>query len=221
MATFTRLKSGSWRVQVRRKGKYVNDTFLRRKDAEEWAIEIERRIDRGEPLTASGFRDANTFADVVQLHREDLKEVGKRIGRSKAASLGFLERRLGRLRLSRARSRTPDPIREGPGAGRRWPSYSRHRLGVHKDNSLSRSCRSRHARFDRRSGPCSGRAATAGPNRKRERTRPPPDASRARPRHTRVRCQSVAADSARPHRAVRGCNRYASGRDMSCHLVGL
>ncbi|MBL8586151.1 MAG: site-specific integrase, partial [Bradyrhizobiaceae bacterium] len=100
MATFTRLKSGSWRVQVRRKGKYVNDTFLRRKDAEEWAIEIERRIDRGEPLTASGFRDANTFADVVQLHREDLKEVGKRIGRSKAASLGFLERRLGRLRLS-------------------------------------------------------------------------------------------------------------------------
>lgn len=100
MATFTRLKSGSWRVQVRRKGKYVNDTFLRRKDAEEWAIEIERRIDRGEPLTTSGSRDANTFADVVQLHREDLREVGKRIGRSKAASLGFLERRLGRLRLS-------------------------------------------------------------------------------------------------------------------------
>ncbi|MEZ5788555.1 MAG: hypothetical protein R3D62_19200 [Xanthobacteraceae bacterium] len=90
MATFTRLKSGSWRVQVRRKGKYVNDTFLRRKDAEEWAIEIERRIDRGEPLAASGSRDVNTFADVVQLHRDDLKEVGKRIGRSKAASLGFL-----------------------------------------------------------------------------------------------------------------------------------
>ena len=36
MATFSRLKSGSWRVQIRRKGKYVNDTFLRRKDAEEW-----------------------------------------------------------------------------------------------------------------------------------------------------------------------------------------
>jgi hypothetical protein len=26
MATITRLKSGSWRVQVRRKGKYVNET---------------------------------------------------------------------------------------------------------------------------------------------------------------------------------------------------
>jgi hypothetical protein len=47
VATFTRLKSGSWRsrswrVQVRRKGKYVNDTFLRRKDAEEWARDVER-----------------------------------------------------------------------------------------------------------------------------------------------------------------------------------
>ena len=85
MATFTRLKSGSWRVQVRRKGKYVNDTFLRRKDGEEWAIEIERRIDRKEPLTTNGSRDAKTFADLVQLHRDDLKEVGKRIGRSKSA----------------------------------------------------------------------------------------------------------------------------------------
>jgi len=46
VATITRLKSGSWRVPVRRKGKYVNETFLRRKDAEEWAIDFERRIDR-------------------------------------------------------------------------------------------------------------------------------------------------------------------------------
>jgi hypothetical protein len=44
VATFTRLKSGSWRVQVRRKGKYLNNTFLRRKDAEEWALETERRM---------------------------------------------------------------------------------------------------------------------------------------------------------------------------------
>lgn len=98
MATFTRLKSGSWRVQVRRKGKYVNNTFLRRKDAEEWALETERRIDRGEPSIA--YREARTFGDLVQLHRSDLQEVGKRIGRSKTASLTFLELRLGRLRLS-------------------------------------------------------------------------------------------------------------------------
>ena len=97
VATFTRLKSGSWRVQVRRKGKYVNNTFLRRKDAEEWALETERRIDRGEPSIAC--REARTFGDLIRLHRADLQEVGKPIGRSKSASLTFLERRIGRLRL--------------------------------------------------------------------------------------------------------------------------
>jgi integrase len=97
LATFTRLKSGSWRVQVRRKGKYVNNTFLRRKDAEEWALEAERRIDRGEP--SIGCREARTFGDLIRLHRADLQEVGKRIGRSKTASLIFLEKRLGRFKL--------------------------------------------------------------------------------------------------------------------------
>ena len=47
MPTFTKLKSGSWRVQVRRKREYVANTFIRRRDAEEWAIEVERSIDRG------------------------------------------------------------------------------------------------------------------------------------------------------------------------------
>ena len=100
MATFTKLKSGSWRVQVRRKGKYVNETFLRRKDAELWALEVERRIDRGEPAMAQRSRDAKTIGDLIKLHREDLQEVGIRIGRSKSASLTLLEHRLGRFRIS-------------------------------------------------------------------------------------------------------------------------
>ncbi len=100
MATFTKLKSGSWRAQVRRKGKYVNETFLRRKDAEEWALEVERRIDRGETAMAQRSRDTKTIGDLVQLHRDDLQEVGKPIGRSKSASLTLLEHRLGRFRIS-------------------------------------------------------------------------------------------------------------------------
>ncbi|WP_315803051.1 site-specific integrase [Bradyrhizobium sp. SZCCHNS3002] len=99
MATITRLKSGSWRAQVRRKGKYVNETFLRRKDAEEWAIDIERRIDRQEPTTTHKIRDVQLFGDLIALHRQDLEEVGKDIGRSKTASLIFLNQRLGHLRL--------------------------------------------------------------------------------------------------------------------------
>jgi hypothetical protein len=100
LATITRLKSGSWRVQVRRKGKYVNETFLRRKDAEEWGIDIERRIDRQEPTTTHKSRNVQLFGDLITLHRQDLREVGKNVGRSKAASLTFLDKRLGHLRLS-------------------------------------------------------------------------------------------------------------------------
>jgi hypothetical protein len=45
--------SGSWRVQVRRKEKDVNDTFLWLKDAEEWRLKssgalIERAVSRKE-----------------------------------------------------------------------------------------------------------------------------------------------------------------------------
>jgi hypothetical protein len=44
--------------------------------------------------------NAKTFGGLIALHRDDLQEVGKRIGRSKAASLAFLDRRLGRLRIT-------------------------------------------------------------------------------------------------------------------------
>jgi hypothetical protein len=93
LATFTKLLASPGAAER----KICQWDFLRRKDAEEWALEVERRIDRGEPAIARTFRDANTFGDLVKLHREDLQDVGKRIGRSKAASLTFLEHRLGRL----------------------------------------------------------------------------------------------------------------------------
>jgi hypothetical protein len=85
LATFSKLNSGSWRAQAPRKGKYVNETFLRREDAEESALDVERRIDRGEPAIARGSRDAKTFGDLIKLHREDLQQLGKRIGRSRSA----------------------------------------------------------------------------------------------------------------------------------------
>ena len=42
MATFTHLPSGNWRVQVRRKSRYVSDSFCQRKDGEDQALEMER-----------------------------------------------------------------------------------------------------------------------------------------------------------------------------------
>jgi hypothetical protein len=72
--------------------------FVRRKDAEEWALDIERRIDRRKPATSRA-RDAKLFGDLIALHRLDLEEVGKKIGRSNDASLTFLDARLEHLRL--------------------------------------------------------------------------------------------------------------------------
>ena len=120
MAAVTKLKSGSWRVQVRRKGKYVSETFLRRRDAEEWALDIECRIDRGESPTKEFRRAAKTFGELIRLHMEDFSEVGKPLGRSKAASLRFLERRLGKRKIPELdRERLIEfaraPAREGAG----------------------------------------------------------------------------------------------------------
>lgn len=37
MASITKLPSGAYRVQIRRKGRYASETFLRRDDAHRWA----------------------------------------------------------------------------------------------------------------------------------------------------------------------------------------
>lgn len=97
MATFTKLPSGSWRTQVPRKGKYASETFHLRGDAETWAREMERRVDRGEPILSDASA-TKTFGGLIDLHRQDLAEVSKKIGRSKDASLTSLRDRLGKLR---------------------------------------------------------------------------------------------------------------------------
>jgi len=77
MATFTKLESGSWRVQVRRKRQYVANTFLRRHDAEEWALDVERSIDRGIAIKrARPHEPPRIFSDLITLHIDDMTEVG-------------------------------------------------------------------------------------------------------------------------------------------------
>ena len=120
LATFVSLPSGNWRVQVRRKGRYVSETFRRRKDAEEWALDNERRIDRGEAPRQAGHTDPTTFGHLVNLHLSDMREVGKCPRRSKAFSLESLQKKLGKVRivdLNRERLVTfgRDRAREGAG----------------------------------------------------------------------------------------------------------
>lgn len=47
MATIVRTKQGTWRAQVRRKGKYASRTFRLKTLASEWVSETERLIDMG------------------------------------------------------------------------------------------------------------------------------------------------------------------------------
>lgn len=99
MAAFTKLDSGSWRAQVRRKGRYISETFLRHEDAKRWALEAERQIDRGESPAASRISKLRTFGQLVDLHVEDMSAVGKAPRRSKAATLDYLKRKLGSCNL--------------------------------------------------------------------------------------------------------------------------
>jgi integrase len=95
-----KLKSGTWRVQVRRKSHYVANTFIRRRDAEEWAIEAERSIDRGNPIRRSkSHEQPRIFSDLIALHLDDIAQAGKPVRRSKSMVLKALKISLGRVNL--------------------------------------------------------------------------------------------------------------------------
>ena len=81
MASFVKLPAGSWRAIVRRKSRYISETFRRKDDARAWALDAERQIDRGEAPKASRTARLRTFGDLIDLHIEDMKEVGRAPGR--------------------------------------------------------------------------------------------------------------------------------------------
>ena len=99
MPVIVKLPSGNWRAQVRRKGKYISNTFPRRADADTWALETERTIDKDLNPKAINPRSVHTFGDIIDLHIQDMQEVGKTIRRSKNAVLEALKLTLGGYRL--------------------------------------------------------------------------------------------------------------------------
>jgi hypothetical protein len=99
MASFTQLPSGNWRVQVRRKNRYVSETFRRHKDGEDRALDMERNIDRKGTPKPKAAAQVRTFGDIIDLHVEDMHEVGRPPRRSKAAVLEALKESLGAVKL--------------------------------------------------------------------------------------------------------------------------
>src|SRR5579871_2884273 len=104
MASIRKQKAGTWRVQVRRKGRSLSENFLHYEDAKRWAIDAERQIERGETPAHSRIGKLQTFGDLIDLHISDMKEVGKAPGRSKDATLQMLKRDLGKLNMVEIRS---------------------------------------------------------------------------------------------------------------------
>lgn len=95
MASITRLPSGAYRVQIRRKGRYASETFVRRDDAQKSARQAETLVDQGRPPNRSSVGRLHTFGDLADLHIADRCAVGKPPRRSKAATLALLKSNLG------------------------------------------------------------------------------------------------------------------------------
>jgi integrase len=120
MASIQKQKSGAWRVQVRRKGRSVSETFVRYEDAKRWGVDAERQIDRGETPAPSRVGKLQTLGDLIDLHIADMKAVGRAPRRSKDATLRMLKARLGSrnlVELDRERFVTFGRERSAEGAG--------------------------------------------------------------------------------------------------------
>ena len=100
MASIRQLASGHWQVQIRLKGRTATETFLRHDHAREWASNAEAQIDKGKAPSARRARSLKTFGSLIDLHIDDMKDVGKPPQRSKTATLEMLQRRLGALTLA-------------------------------------------------------------------------------------------------------------------------
>ena len=99
MATIVKLKSGNYRVQIRRKGQYASKTFSKKSDAVSWSFEADRRTDTGRGIIAPKVSGFSTFGQLIDLHIADMIEVDKPLGRSKDFALRILHKHLGRVRL--------------------------------------------------------------------------------------------------------------------------
>tara|TARA_R110000868_G_scaffold80390_20_gene228474 strand:+ start:8294 stop:8575 length:282 start_codon:yes stop_codon:yes gene_type:complete len=83
-------------------GKYASRTFRLKALAGEWVSEIERLIDMGCEPRSKKVGKVKTIAELIDLHIEDLLEVGKPLRRSKRAVLEVLKQELGATRNVRA-----------------------------------------------------------------------------------------------------------------------
>ena len=96
MSTITKLPSGKFRVQVRKRGVYKSETFTKKSDAVRWGTEAESLIESGSLAGYQAIPKAATVADLIEKYTATSKATGK----TKLATLKMLQRELGRLPLA-------------------------------------------------------------------------------------------------------------------------
>lgn len=114
MATFYK-RGARWRVQVRRDGKSLSQTFENKLDAQRWARQMEADLDRVRAVPA-GLR--LTFGELVETYLEGMR--GKRMGTTKLWTIKRLQQSLAHLRLEEINKRvilSYIQTRENEGAG--------------------------------------------------------------------------------------------------------
>jgi integrase len=97
MATFSQLPSGKWRVQVRRAGIYRASTFETKREARDWATQIEAQAAH---ISAGGFAPPPKGATLDDLIDKYIEARVVEHGRSTQATLAMLKRELGKVKLT-------------------------------------------------------------------------------------------------------------------------
>ena len=87
----------------------------------EWALEMERNMDRKGSSKPCVVRNVRTFGDLIDLHDEDMREVGKPPRRSKAAVMASLKTELGSVKLPALNRERLIEFGRKLRQARRWP----------------------------------------------------------------------------------------------------
>ncbi|MDL9997258.1 site-specific integrase [Variovorax sp. J22P240] len=165
MASFSQLPSGSWRVQVRRKGIDRTATFQSKPEARKWAAEIEAQV---RVVAAGGHAplpSATTVSQLVDLYNES--GITDKQGRTKRASLAMLRREIGNVKVSQLSAITLRDLidrRQKQGAGgvtiaadlsflssvMKWAKHVRH-LDVPERLALDARASLKHRKLNTRS----------------------------------------------------------------------
>lgn len=108
-------RGGKWRVQVRRDGVALSETFPTKGEAQRWARDKESELDRAESIPV---QLRMTFGELIDTYIETLR--GRPVGQTKMQTLTHLQKALGRRRIAELTKRVfldYAQKRENDGAG--------------------------------------------------------------------------------------------------------